>query len=447
MPDFTHESNYSEETSFSQIVFGSSAPVLETEMNELQEIIRTKFKYLSQLFGFNSGVIYGGSVSLSENIVTVSNCYVFSGSGLFAYINSASVEVSQENCNVYVTLTENTITGNDTIKSYGNTEGSIITNPIYDSRLGVETSRRKVITYTLSASSVVPNDSGTVSIGTFDSENQKFNPTYALNPSRGDDAPSFFSIMRELSYLMEYKSHINHKHSASDITSGVLPLEKGGTGESNRYDAYNSISLVSHYRGTYSSIDDARESGWNYFTWLNQTPTPSDYPSLITGYLYNINPHPNTSNDLLQIWVDGSPIWEEPYEYGSYPPPTIAIRHATSGGTSASDITFENWVKILTEKSLFLNRSYIKKNSSRVFGVFGVATGGSGSYEYTYYYQEDNGNLIQVITNTASHKFITGGVQIAFNSSTTNAYIKVKVKDTNTMEIQTKEFEIEFEGE
>lgn len=421
MPDFTHQSNYSEETSFSQVLFGSSAPVLETEMNELQEIINTKFKYLNILIG-ESGAIFGGSISYNPvtNKVRVYKCYALNQNGLFVYIDDAEVELSSTNCIAYIELSETTVTGNDTLKSYGNTDGSTITNTIYDDRLGAETSRRKVVTYTLKTSSGSESlGNGNVLIGGLTTENNE--DVFTLSPYALTN--NQVSIIEKLNYL----------------TERVLPLENGGTGENNRYSAYNSLALT--VRSGVESLSDLKESGWNFVVVYNspnlEIPNRDDNETPTWGLLYNINPHPTTNNGLMQIWVD----------FGLYGVPNIAIRHAISGGSSASDVTFRNWVKILTEKSLFLNRSYIEENSSKVFNVFGVATGGSGSYEYAYYYQEDNGNLIPVITNTASHKFITGGVQITFNSATTNAYIKVKVKDTNTMEIQTKEFEIEFESE
>ena len=51
MPDFSKLTNYAKNSGFSEVVFGAQAPVLEVELNELQEIINTKMQYLCSFIG------------------------------------------------------------------------------------------------------------------------------------------------------------------------------------------------------------------------------------------------------------------------------------------------------------------------------------------------------------------------------------------------------------
>ena len=51
MADFSRYSNYTEETAFSSVVFGANAPVLEVELNEMQQILNNKIGGLLESFG------------------------------------------------------------------------------------------------------------------------------------------------------------------------------------------------------------------------------------------------------------------------------------------------------------------------------------------------------------------------------------------------------------
>ena len=164
MANFDKYSNYDENTSFSSVVFGSDKPVLEVEFNELQQIINTKLSRL--LKGFRSGVIplSDNSISFSSSslTLTIKDCIILDKSGLTAYVPSASIVMSTTNRKAYFALQEVDVDSTSTLKSYGNTAGEVVTNPILDSRTPVETTRRKAVTYTLMCSLNIPENTDTI---------------------------------------------------------------------------------------------------------------------------------------------------------------------------------------------------------------------------------------------------------------------------------------------
>lgn len=163
MPDFTKYSNYNEKTSFSGVTFGANSPVLEVEQNELQQIQDTKFKRLTEILGSCVHPLSDGSVVFNSgtNKLTLTNCVAIA-EGFSAFINSAEVTMSGANKVAYVKLEETTVKGNNTLKEYGITTGGNISNPIYDTRVGAETTRRRLIAVTLMAGASLPSDTPTI---------------------------------------------------------------------------------------------------------------------------------------------------------------------------------------------------------------------------------------------------------------------------------------------
>lgn len=163
MPDFSKYSNYNEQTSFSGVTFGANSPVLEVELNEVQQIEDTKFKRLTDIIGDCVHPMSDGGVSFntSTKVLTLTNCVVIAH-GFSAFISSATVTLSATNKYAYVKMEQKTANGDTALKAYGNTAGSSISNPIYDSRVGTETTRRRFIAVTLSAGSSVPANTDTI---------------------------------------------------------------------------------------------------------------------------------------------------------------------------------------------------------------------------------------------------------------------------------------------
>ena len=183
MADFNKYTNYSEKTSFDGVIFGANAPVLEVEMNEVQEIVDSKVKKITNAFGNCVIPIEDGTVAFSEGNLSVKKCVIFSN-GFTAFVPSASVALTGGSPIAYFALERKEVTHSSTLKEYGNTHAGTISNPIRDSRVGKETSRRYVITVTIKSGNSLPKDSATVKnvpIGTLDPVNG-FVPEFVTNP-------------------------------------------------------------------------------------------------------------------------------------------------------------------------------------------------------------------------------------------------------------------------
>lgn len=179
MADFSKKSNYNENTSFSAVRFGDKAPVLEVELNEVQEIINTKLSRLIKSVGQSVVPLSNGTIQFntSSKVLSITNSVILEESGLTAFVNSASVTLSSTNKYAYFEVKEIDATSSTALKEYGNTTGSSVTNTMVDSRFSVETSRRSVVTYTLKAGSSVPASTDTiknVSVGEYDEDSNSF---------------------------------------------------------------------------------------------------------------------------------------------------------------------------------------------------------------------------------------------------------------------------------
>lgn len=150
MASFDKYSNYDENSSFSSIVFGANRPILEVELNEMQQIIASKFERICSVIGNGYYPINSGDIVCASNkTVTVNGGIIISSLGVIKIKESSSVVYSTSNPFVYFEIKEVDITKDSEIRSCGNTQGSVIQNKIVDERIGAETSRRKALTYTL----------------------------------------------------------------------------------------------------------------------------------------------------------------------------------------------------------------------------------------------------------------------------------------------------------
>lgn len=176
MGSFDKYSNYNENTSFSSIVFGAEKPILEVELNELQQIFDSKIAKICSVLGAGFYPIVDGNVVLSSTTVTVSGGIIVTSNGQLAVINeSCSVTVSTSNPYVYFEVSEIDVTKDTELRAYGNTSGTVIDNTIQDSRFPVETTRRKALIYTLKAG-VKANLTGVnyVGVGIYSKNNNSF---------------------------------------------------------------------------------------------------------------------------------------------------------------------------------------------------------------------------------------------------------------------------------
>lgn len=146
MPDFNYNSKFNKDANFSSIKFGADAPLLETELNELQSILLEKVRDAVRI-GFKDGVISAGELVYSGSNITMRDFLIVVDGDVF-YISELTKQVSKGN-SIYVAIQEEEVTYQSTLKKYGNKQEANIVNHLYDDRVRQETTKRKVLTYDL----------------------------------------------------------------------------------------------------------------------------------------------------------------------------------------------------------------------------------------------------------------------------------------------------------
>lgn len=147
MASFDIYSNYKDNAGVSGVVFGAEKPVLEVEVNEVQEIQKTMLRRaIKNIMGDGitdlSKVVYeDGAVKVKEGCALVVDGIMVECTGLSQTVTSGTV---------YLQVWEETQNYADTLKEEGNQQDSAtVANWFKDTRSDVETSRRKVVKYTL----------------------------------------------------------------------------------------------------------------------------------------------------------------------------------------------------------------------------------------------------------------------------------------------------------
>lgn len=150
MSDFTKYTNYSGDAGVSGVVFGAHSAVLEVEMNEMQEISKKMFR------DFVKSTAGDGITDKKAVTYTDGNVKIAAGCGIVVdgiMINCTGLEVAMTSGTAYLQVWEETVVFNDTLKKEGNQQASAtVENWAKDDRSDVETTRRKVIKYTLATS-------------------------------------------------------------------------------------------------------------------------------------------------------------------------------------------------------------------------------------------------------------------------------------------------------
>lgn len=146
MADFEKRSNYNKDAGVVQVKIGFEKPVLEVELNEMQEIQRQRVKDVIQAVVPN-GVLHGGTYTYSNGIFKIQEVTAII-EGEIIYIPSLQISAGNDDI-IYIKVWEKEITATTVMKAYGNEQGEVIPNYIVDSRVGQETSRRIVLAYDL----------------------------------------------------------------------------------------------------------------------------------------------------------------------------------------------------------------------------------------------------------------------------------------------------------
>lgn len=147
MASFDKYTNHRDNAGVSGVVFGAEKPLLEVEMNEVQEIQKNMLRRaIKNIIGDGvtdlSKIVYeGGAVKVKEGCALAVDGYMVESTGLSITASSGTV---------YLQVWEETATYSETLKKEGNQQDSAsVTNWFKDNRSDTETSRRKVVKYTL----------------------------------------------------------------------------------------------------------------------------------------------------------------------------------------------------------------------------------------------------------------------------------------------------------
>lgn len=145
--NFDKYTDYKPNAGVSTVVFGKNKPVLESEMNELQEITKHSFERIINAF-IEDGMSKEGKITYSKGVLTISPCTV-SCKGIIIKNTGLSVPLNNGQT-AYLKVSEIDANYNSEIKEEGNKQSTnTIINYFKDSRYGIETTKRKLVVYDL----------------------------------------------------------------------------------------------------------------------------------------------------------------------------------------------------------------------------------------------------------------------------------------------------------
>lgn len=145
MGDFSKLSNFNPNANFKSVRIGSDCPVLEVELNEMQDISENQMmRFINHYLG--EGVRGEGEYQYSGNTLTIKNENAIVN-GRLIFITELKLTI-KEGEKAYLKVWEEEVTHEDIIKYEGNQqEKKTIPNHLRDERIGLETSRRIQVKY------------------------------------------------------------------------------------------------------------------------------------------------------------------------------------------------------------------------------------------------------------------------------------------------------------
>ena len=150
MSSFDKYTNYDDQAGVSGVVFGANKSVLEVELNEAQEINKKLLcNMIAKVCG--DGITDITKITYKNGVISIASDCSIAVDGII--INCTGLSMSVSSGTVYLQVWEEVVDYNATLKKEGNQNSSdVIDNYIKDSRVNEETTRRKVVKYTLATS-------------------------------------------------------------------------------------------------------------------------------------------------------------------------------------------------------------------------------------------------------------------------------------------------------
>ena len=156
MSKFTEESRFNKEANFNLVKFGYDSPVLEVELNELQEILREKIRDTNR-YSMDSGLIYGNDLNFTGTDFTINNDVIIVDGEILFVTENMTVSASN-NDDIFIGIWEEEVDKDDTLYEYGNQDTiNTVDNHILDGRINEETTRRYQVKFNLFTDDSDPN--------------------------------------------------------------------------------------------------------------------------------------------------------------------------------------------------------------------------------------------------------------------------------------------------
>lgn len=150
MSNFDKYTNYRNDAGVSGVVFGAEKTVLEVELNEMQEISKNMLRDLIKNV-IGDGITDISKITYNDGILNIDECCIIVD-GILINCSGLSLAVESDTT-AYLQVWEDTEEYSATLHKEGNQQdASTVGNWFKDERSDVETTRRKVVKYQISAS-------------------------------------------------------------------------------------------------------------------------------------------------------------------------------------------------------------------------------------------------------------------------------------------------------
>lgn len=146
-PDFSVLSRYNSNMNIELVRIGANANILESELNEMQQVANNKVRQLMR-FIYTNGLSNINNMTYSGSTFTLGQCTAIID-GILINITPCTLNVVSGE-DVYLDTWTTSASMNSIVRSGGNTQGAILTNYFKDPLIGMETSMREIRNYSLS---------------------------------------------------------------------------------------------------------------------------------------------------------------------------------------------------------------------------------------------------------------------------------------------------------
>lgn len=211
MPDFSKDNKFNKYANFESVKFGADAPLLETELNELQDIQNYKRQELAQEL-LPDGISNTSKIQFSNGNLEINNCK-FMINGLVINVQDPIKISISNNDVVYLEVINAEKTHQDNLKKFGNNQSTKTTaNSMLDGRVNFETSRRVQTTFNLTKQQINPVakylEIGKLINGVFNISVLNYNNSFKFQDKGGKEYICFRQLSRDGKPQIIYKEVI-----------------------------------------------------------------------------------------------------------------------------------------------------------------------------------------------------------------------------------------------